>query len=201
MKNIVVLVSGGGTNLQALIDAEKRGELQGGRITCVISSKEGAYALERAVLEGNFDVSDLAKTNEGLLAALANELVVALPRILIILLRHAPKFERYCLCKAVVDVVEGVVVYVKLTLPAATGCIKLNVVKLHIRTVELFKLQPLLVTLCRSKLGVVVYNMLEVVNHTSVGDEDECRFEMHIFRSGGVGTVEEVEPFPGEEFH
>ena len=48
MKNIVVLVSGGGTNLQALIDAEKRGELQGGKITCVISSKEGAYALERA---------------------------------------------------------------------------------------------------------------------------------------------------------
>lgn len=48
MKNIVVLVSGGGTNLQALIDAQNRGELDGGRITCVISSKEGAYALERA---------------------------------------------------------------------------------------------------------------------------------------------------------
>ena len=48
MKNIVVLVSGGGTNLQALIDAEKRGEIPGGKITCVISSKEGAYALERA---------------------------------------------------------------------------------------------------------------------------------------------------------
>lgn len=50
MKNIVVLVSGGGTNLQALIDAEKRGEIKGGKITCVISSKEGAYALERAAL-------------------------------------------------------------------------------------------------------------------------------------------------------
>ena len=52
MKNIVVLVSGGGTNLQALIDAEKRGEIQNGRITCVISSKEGAYALERAAQNG-----------------------------------------------------------------------------------------------------------------------------------------------------
>ena len=52
MKNIVVLVSGGGTNLQALIDAEKRGELQGGKITCVISSKEGVYALERAARNG-----------------------------------------------------------------------------------------------------------------------------------------------------
>ncbi|MGN0678780.1 MAG: phosphoribosylglycinamide formyltransferase [Oscillospiraceae bacterium] len=48
MKNIVVLVSGGGTNLQALIDSEKRGEIKGGKITCVISSKSNAYALERA---------------------------------------------------------------------------------------------------------------------------------------------------------
>ena len=52
MKNIIVLVSGGGTNLQALIDAQKRGEIKGGRITCVISSKEGAYALERAAQNG-----------------------------------------------------------------------------------------------------------------------------------------------------
>lgn len=48
MKNIVVLVSGGGTNLQALIDAEKRGEIKDGKITCVISSNADAYALERA---------------------------------------------------------------------------------------------------------------------------------------------------------
>ncbi len=52
MKNIVVLVSGGGTNLQALIDAQQRGEIENGRITCVISSKEGAYALERARRHG-----------------------------------------------------------------------------------------------------------------------------------------------------
>lgn len=48
MKNIIVLVSGGGTNLQALIDAEKSGVIKGGKITCVISSKAGVYALERA---------------------------------------------------------------------------------------------------------------------------------------------------------
>ncbi len=48
MKNIVVLVSGGGTNLQALIDAEKNGIIKNGKITCVISSKKDAYALERA---------------------------------------------------------------------------------------------------------------------------------------------------------
>ena len=52
MKNIVVLVSGGGTNLQALIDAEKNGIIKNGRITCVISSKEGVYALERAAQNG-----------------------------------------------------------------------------------------------------------------------------------------------------
>lgn len=48
MKRIAVLVSGGGTNLQALIDAQQRGELGGGEITAVISSKANAYALERA---------------------------------------------------------------------------------------------------------------------------------------------------------
>jgi phosphoribosylglycinamide formyltransferase-1 len=47
-KKIAVLVSGGGTNLQALIDAQHRGELGGGEIAAVISSKAGAYALERA---------------------------------------------------------------------------------------------------------------------------------------------------------
>ncbi len=51
-KNICVLVSGGGTNLQALIDAEKRGELGSGKITCVIASKADAYALERAKNNG-----------------------------------------------------------------------------------------------------------------------------------------------------
>ncbi len=48
MKKIAVLVSGGGTNLQALIDAQGRGELGDGRITLVIASKPGVYALERA---------------------------------------------------------------------------------------------------------------------------------------------------------
>lgn len=52
MKNIVVLVSGGGTNLQALINAEKAGNLGCGKITCVISSKADAYALERAGQNG-----------------------------------------------------------------------------------------------------------------------------------------------------
>ena len=47
-KRIAVLVSGGGTNLQALIDAEARGELGAGKISLVIASKPGVYALERA---------------------------------------------------------------------------------------------------------------------------------------------------------
>ena len=48
MKRIAVLVSGGGTNLQALSDAQHRGELKNGEIVAVISSKAGAFALERA---------------------------------------------------------------------------------------------------------------------------------------------------------
>ena len=49
---IAVLVSGGGTNLQALIDAQSRGEIPHGEIVLVISNKEGAYALERAAEAG-----------------------------------------------------------------------------------------------------------------------------------------------------
>ncbi|MBR6408119.1 MAG: phosphoribosylglycinamide formyltransferase [Clostridia bacterium] len=48
MKKIAVLVSGGGTNLQALIDAQNNGILKSGKICCVISSSKKAYALTRA---------------------------------------------------------------------------------------------------------------------------------------------------------
>ena len=51
-KRIAVLVSGGGTNLQALIDAQAAGELGGGEIAAVISSKPGVFALERAARAG-----------------------------------------------------------------------------------------------------------------------------------------------------
>lgn len=47
-KKIAVLVSGGGTNLQALIDAQNRGEIVNGEIAAVIASNTNAYALERA---------------------------------------------------------------------------------------------------------------------------------------------------------
>jgi phosphoribosylglycinamide formyltransferase-1 len=48
MKKLVILVSGGGTNLQAIIDAVNDGRIRNAEIACVISSKEGAFALERA---------------------------------------------------------------------------------------------------------------------------------------------------------
>ena len=52
MTKIAVLVSGGGTNLQALIDSEERGELGNGKISLVLASKPGVYALERAANHG-----------------------------------------------------------------------------------------------------------------------------------------------------
>ena len=48
MINIAVLVSGGGTNLQALIDAQQAGKIENGRIALVVSSNPNAFALERA---------------------------------------------------------------------------------------------------------------------------------------------------------
>ena len=52
MTRIAVFVSGGGTNLQALIDAEQSGLIHSGRIELVIASKDGVYALERAKQAG-----------------------------------------------------------------------------------------------------------------------------------------------------
>ena len=52
MRNIAVMVSGGGTNLQALIDAEKAGKIPHGKITLVVASNDSAYALERAKNNG-----------------------------------------------------------------------------------------------------------------------------------------------------
>lgn len=79
-KNIVVLVSGGGTNLQALIDAEKCGELGSGKITCVISSKPDAYALTRAANAGikarvlvRCDYADIASYSVAMRNALVEE--------------------------------------------------------------------------------------------------------------------------------
>ena len=79
-KKIAVLVSGGGTNLQALIDAQGRGELGNGEITLVIASKPGVYALERAKnagIEGRVlarrDYESIADYSK----ALADEMTVA----------------------------------------------------------------------------------------------------------------------------
>lgn len=83
MKNnitkIAVLVSGGGTNLQALIDAEKRGELGNGKITLVISSKPDVYALQRAadndiasLVLSRKDYADIATYSRALADALTD---------------------------------------------------------------------------------------------------------------------------------
>ena len=62
---IAVLVSGGGTNLQALIDAQMRGEIPDGEIALVISNKTGAYALERAATAGIPAVTGTKKASCG----------------------------------------------------------------------------------------------------------------------------------------
>lgn len=86
MVKIGVLVSGGGTNLQALLDARKRGEIPDGEISLVIASRKKAYALERARMAGvpalalpRRDYENPADYDAALLAALQEagvELVV-----------------------------------------------------------------------------------------------------------------------------
>ena len=77
MVKIGVLVSGGGTSLQQLIDAQQAGRLGGGEIVTVISSKPGVYALERAQKAGvealtlsRKDYPDVETYSQALIAAL-----------------------------------------------------------------------------------------------------------------------------------
>jgi len=74
---VAVLVSGGGTNLQALIDAQANGGLKSGRLALVVSSRPGAFALERAAKAGipsrvvrRADFADAAAYGAALLAVL-----------------------------------------------------------------------------------------------------------------------------------
>ena len=72
MKNIAVLVSGGGTNLQALIDAQGKA-LKSGKITLVVANNAGAYALERAKKAG-IDTAVVLKKECGSQAAFEEKL-------------------------------------------------------------------------------------------------------------------------------
>lgn len=80
MVKVAVLVSGGGTNLQALIDAEKVGKIKNGKISLVVSSKVDAFALERSKKTGittkvvlKSDFCDNESYNEALIELLKKE--------------------------------------------------------------------------------------------------------------------------------
>ncbi len=75
LKNIAVLVSGGGTNLQALIDAEHSGIIKSGKITLVISNNPDAYALKRAESAG---IKTVVCNKKELGDAFENSLIAAL---------------------------------------------------------------------------------------------------------------------------
>ncbi len=75
--NVSVLVSGGGTNLQALIDAENSGIIKSGTINLVISNKAGAYALERAKNAG-INTKTILKSELGSQEAFEKALIDAL---------------------------------------------------------------------------------------------------------------------------
>ena len=72
MLSIAVLVSGGGTNLQALLNAQENGVLQSGRISLVVSNKAGAFALTRAERAGVETAVLLKKRENGLLESPAD---------------------------------------------------------------------------------------------------------------------------------
>ena len=77
--NIAVLVSGGGTNLQALIDAQKSGIIQSGEIKLVLSNNPDAYALKRAK-DNDIPTAVVTKKEAGSRAAMEDRIVATLER-------------------------------------------------------------------------------------------------------------------------
>lgn len=104
LRNIAVLVSGGGTNLQALIDAQAKEGLGGGRIALVVASKPEAYALTRADSAGiptrvvsRRDYADADAFADALLAVLEEfgiELVVLAGFLYVLPPRFVRRYER-----------------------------------------------------------------------------------------------------------
>ncbi len=104
LKNIAVLVSGGGTNLQALIDAEQAGGLGGGKIALVLASKPEVYALTRAKQAGiptrvvsRREYPDADAFSDALLETLADfniDLVVLAGFLYVLPPRFIRKYER-----------------------------------------------------------------------------------------------------------
>lgn len=100
---IAVLVSGGGTNLQALIDAAGRGEIPHGEIALVVSNRRGAYALERAHEAGiesavvsRADYADGQAQEDALIGLLEDhdiDLIVLAGFLLILSERFTQRFE------------------------------------------------------------------------------------------------------------
>ena len=74
---VAVLVSGGGTNLGALIDAERKGIIKSGKLSLVISNKVGAYALERAKA-ANIEALTVTKAECGSQEAFEDKLILEL---------------------------------------------------------------------------------------------------------------------------
>lgn len=89
--NICVMVSGGGTNLQALLDAEKNGSIKSGKISMVVSNNPKAYALKRAE---NSKIENLVYENEDELMGILRRKNIKLVILAGFLKILSPKFIR-----------------------------------------------------------------------------------------------------------
>ena len=104
MLNIAVLVSGGGTNLQAIIDAKREGRIKNGKLALVVGSRPGIYALDRArkadipvAVVRRKDYADQNAFDDALLAVLAEhkiDLVVLAGYLTILSPRIIRAYER-----------------------------------------------------------------------------------------------------------
>ena len=157
--------------------------------------------LDRAILKGNLQPGGLHQLRVAGQTGTAHQLEVAFPGILVVLEAQQEELQRSHGGQAVINIVEGALIDVELTLPAGTAAIEGQVVEIDPGAVLVLQLQPDGVALVRGEVGVLVHPVLELVHDAAIGQEEEAVLgvEQGVFLS--VLTKEQMVPGSRQELH
>ena len=157
--------------------------------------------LDRAILKGNLQPGGLHQLCVAGQTGTAHQLEVAFPGILVVLEAQQEELQRCHGGQAVINIVEGALIDVELTLPAGTAAIEGQVVEIDPGAVLVLQFQPDGVALVRGEVGVLVHPVLELVHDAAIGQEEEAVLgvEQGVFLS--VLAKEQMVPGSRQELH
>ena len=157
--------------------------------------------LDGAVAEGHLQTSGLAQLGVAGSTGAADEAQIALPCVLLVVEAQQEELQCGHGGQAVVDIVEGALVDVELTLPARTAAIEGQIVEVDPGAVLVLQLQPSLVALVGGEVGVLIHDVLELIHCAAVGEEEEAVLGVEQGVLVRILAEEQVMPRRGEELH